>query len=1177
MNVNAVLPENREIIDDNRDLDRIAFAVGQKLEGIITAVDEKISIAFEDKEYKIPLSAVQNAKEGQIRIFEIKEVSNNSIVLKEVGDETPNSFKGVINTKISNGFSLYVDGKYQKKQVVDQNLISLVKKELRVIRNLISSEDYKLLKDEGTPLEEYKSSQLERAIKRIKEKRAFNVEHLSKQVEKKQEYREGFEKIVIANQAEASSKATLEETLKAAHLPLTKENIASLQLAYTYKEKIGSLSEGAIEHLIINKQKLTLENVYKANHSGGKTLSSRGKEIMSSNSYTITRNNSITSKELRALEENVKELLKSLNFDEQSSFNNAMWLLERNLEISPENLERKAVLDELKLSDNFNGINQLLLTGMKRGQLPLEVDLESELMHQHHVNGAKKIVDQVSILSEEDIASYINFEVAEAAGVIGSEESGESITLQQLIDAHYVNLNTLGANLDTFPANSTLRSKQGSNVIQTVGPSRTVSEKISNTRLQLEEIRAKLTYENAYRLYAMGINIASLRLDEAVDQLRNQQKELIVRKFNELGYTAETAEVASYLQTENAMSEIKGMPAIVLGATVQAANRISLGEFHQQSAEYIINRQIAVDAYEPLMTKPNKELGDSIKKAFIGLDNLLEEMNLEVSEANQRAVRILAYNQMEITEQNIRDIKFYDAKVSEMLHNMTPSTTVQMIKNNVNPLHMTIDSLNDYARTLQQNSDLMPEEKFSEYLYRLDQKKELSNEERQAYVGVYRLLHQIEKTDRAAVGSLINSKRELTLNHLLTGIRSQKVVGLDVQVDPQFGGVQLKGSNNSINVQIEGAFKNYKEVGDSNRANDGNLAHNDSSYQMQVLDNIKYLLRNTEVILELNGRITSENIQSMSLEQLYEELVVSEQNVISSENSQNNVELIYESDLLQQYLELAKMSEESINILSVLKDKPTVGELLSSGTLLANNYSFYQQLEDLFMKLSPLNEIDEDNKVVADKKGISQLHSIYHLFEEALGNEEKTNNLFNQIEQLINYQVEESIEHSVANRNLFEQAKIMRNAIRLAGKLSNSHIYEIPITLGEDVVNLRVQLKEKSSNQSGVQIDFTTKKIGLVKVSMLLNSDVVSGMILCDNREAVNVLKQSEGSIKEELSKLGLQVSQLAVILSNTRVVPDVQLDSYQEQNTVKTETLFEIAKVMVATVKQAEQQLGSM
>lgn len=55
----------------------------------------------------------------------------------------------------------------------------------------------------------------------------------------------------------------------------------------------------------------------------------------------------------------------------------------------------------------------------------------------------------------------------------------------------------------------------------------------------------------------------------------------------------------------------------------------------------------AGERYETLMTAPRSDLGDSIRKAFSNVDDILTDMSLDKTRENQRAVRILGIQQYE--------------------------------------------------------------------------------------------------------------------------------------------------------------------------------------------------------------------------------------------------------------------------------------------------------------------------------------------------------------------------------------------------------------------------------------------------------------------------------------------------------------------------------------------------
>ena len=68
------------------------------------------------------------------------------------------------------------------------------------------------------------------------------------------------------------------------------------------------------------------------------------------------------------------------------------------------------------------------------------------------------------------------------------------------------------------------------------------------------------------------------------------------------------------------------------------------------------------------------------------------------------------------------------------------------------------------------------------------------------------MFRQLEKTDDAAVGSLIREGVGLSFQNLLTAMRSTKRQGMDYTVDDEFNGVNAVNKGKSITDQILSAF-----------------------------------------------------------------------------------------------------------------------------------------------------------------------------------------------------------------------------------------------------------------------------------------------------------------------------------------------------------------------------------
>ena len=269
-------------------------------------------------------------------------------------------------------------------------------------------------------------------------------------------------------------------------------------------------------------------------------------------------------------------------------------------------------------------------------------------------------------------------------------------------------------------------------------------------------------------------------------------------------------------------------------------------------------------------------MGDSITKAFSNVDDILQDLQLDTSETNRRAVRILAYNNTEITPENIMEVKALDEQMQRAFSNMKPAVTLEMIRRGENPLDMTMEQLNQAAQEIQQENGTQEQERFSKYLWKLEQNHEISEEERSSYIGIYRLIAQVEKGDGAALGFLMNQGSDVTMRNLLRAVRSEKKSGLDYQVDDDFDGVDSTAEGSKIDEQISAAFQ--------------------QNCLRDVMEHISP---------EKLSRLGEEKWQNMSPEQLAEALRQMDESV-----GEQEAEKSYRQEQLAQYQQLAETPED---------------------------------------------------------------------------------------------------------------------------------------------------------------------------------------------------------------------------------------------------------------------------
>ncbi len=338
------------------------------------------------------------------------------------------------------------------------------------------------------------------------------------------------------------------------------------------------------------------------------------------------------------------------------------------------------------------------------------------------------------------------------------------------------------------------------------------------SRRQLEEVRLHMTAEVNVRLLKSGFAIDTAPMEELIEALRSAERELAESYFPEDAQAL--AKYETYRRTNEAAEQLPMLPAQILGSFAEGQEGISLREFHQTGSALRERYQKAGKSYEALMTIPRRDMGDSITKAFANVDDILTDLNVELSEENRRAARILGYNRMELTPENLERVQAADRQVQSVIEKLTPAATLKMIRDGINPLEKSFGELEEYFTSLPREYR-KEAESYSRFLYGLEQNRSISEAERESYIGIYRLVRQIEKSDGAAVGALVNAGAELHFSNLLSALRSKKAAALDVRASEEFGSLtELVREGRTISEQVARGFADkagvlLKEAADS--------------------------------------------------------------------------------------------------------------------------------------------------------------------------------------------------------------------------------------------------------------------------------------------------------------------------------------------------------------------------
>lgn len=581
----------------------------------------------------------------------------------------------------------------------------------------------------------------------------------------------------------------LEKQFARHDVPLTEENVRNAKKAYDKAAELDGITDGAARYMVENDMEPTIDNLYRAGYSSTANGDRQGRGYYADGAgYYARKAEEYNWQQLRPQMERVLEEA-GLEVSEET-LEDARWLIEKGIPLTPETVASLYKLDTLTLPQDEKQILSAIAAAISDGKSAGEANLADG---RSNLEKAAEYAERFGQVDDRAVDQVV--------------ADGKELTL--------ANLEAAAVPEDEVEDHRSDRSSGGDASAQNPGDGSTQQNDISagtaasvTARRQLEEIRLMMTVEANRKLLESGYAIDTTELEELVEALKQieaQQRQLL---FGETDADKAAEKAAIYEETRSRVSEIPYLPIEIAGRFKVTDEDFTLNQVHIDGSALRSRYDEAHEKYETWMTTTRKDLGDSINKAFRNVDDILEDLGMETSEDNRRAVRILGYNRMELTRENIETVRATDMELHRVIDKMTPTAVLQTIRDGKNPLEMTLPELNAYLDSIPYGK-AQEAEKYSRFLYKLDKNKEITKEERTAYIGIYRMLRQFEKTDDAAVGALINAGAEVSFKNMLSAMRSQKRSGMDFMVDDAFAGIEAVEKGMSITKQIEAGFPVY--------------------------------------------------------------------------------------------------------------------------------------------------------------------------------------------------------------------------------------------------------------------------------------------------------------------------------------------------------------------------------
>ncbi len=878
-------------------------------------------------------------------------------------------------------------------------------------------------------------------------------------------------------------------------IPLTEENVQAAREAFERAMQTEEPGEGTVKYMVENRMEPTIDNLYMADHSAASDSHRQGHGYYAADNtgYYARKAEDYNWEQLRPQIERVLE--------------------EAGLEISEENVESAQWLIGVGVpltAETMGALHEIEQAGQPWDQKKI-LSAVAAAISDGKKAGDANLADGRSRL--ERAADYV-----EAYGRISDEAVDVTVAEEKA-----VNLRNLTKAQEQIDAGNAAVADTPQAVTQ---------------RRQLEEIRLMMTIEANRELMASGYSIDTTELEALVDALKKLEQEQNQKLFGEPDAATAAGKAALYEEVQQKTAEIPYLPAAVLVRYVGEEEVFTLDSVYEHGTALKNAYESARESYETLMTAPRADMGDSIRKAFRNVDDILTDMGLDTNEENRRAVRILGYNSMDITDDNIDAVKKYDMELQQTIRRMTPAVSLQAIRDGKNPLTMSIAELNQYLDESGAD-DAAREEKFSKYLYKLEKNHAVTEQEREAYIGIYRMFRQLEKTDDAAVGSLLKEGAQISFSNLLTAMRSTKKQGMDYRVDDGFDGVEGTMKTKSITDQILSGFPTLgQESAEGGKQNDGQgeppSQQRESYYHM-----LAGQIANT---MEPEALAATELTAEMTMEEFAD--------AMRQQAADTSLEQAYMQEQLQSFRGIENTEEAVVQELLAYRQPVTANNLGAASALRKKPGALYRKLYEL-----------------GDGPAVSEGKAKAEALIESLTDQESAQEAYEEMQETFTSLLDEAMDAPDDYLDL-KSLQSCKKQLALAGSLAREENYQIPVEINGELTAINLKVLHGKGN-GRVNVTVQTEEYGQMTARFSLREQTVSGYIACESAEGTQWLKGRQADFEKALAGPGEDREAGSLVILQGREISGEDYKSEEARDGAKEQTaqLYAIAKTFITAL----------
>ena len=1010
----------------------------------------------------------------------VSDISDNKNTVKNRRLEQTSQAAAVFSGSANKEEQIYSDkGRSQNEiaSIADDMDVDLNRNYEVLISNTMSEEDYEQARKDGFDPRDMDADTAVTILDKIKAvlvESGTNISGFTDDLSKEQLAK------ITGSQSYANE---LIQNLQKNDVPATTDNVQGVQGALACAKEIAKPSENACAYMIENKMDPTVNNLYLASHSvNGQTVSGSGFYTQETDGYLARKADAVNWEQLMP---QINQVIQEAGYDtnDDTALDQAKGLIQNDIPLTSENLKRGMNIQSVTFPLSAEKVIQAGISAIADGKKAADGNLtDTRSLLQQAVdiqNDTNKITDQA---------------------IKDSLQQSEKVNLKNLIAAQRSTekdkISTYSKELQEAGAGST-QIKESDN---TDDQGQVSDVNVINARKQLEEVRLVMSVQTNLKLLKSGYQINTAPMEELITKLNDAansiQASIFTQKSNETDEisTSKTIAIAiekseKYQETIGKISFMPSVPAAIVGALKDEFKVDTLDEIYNKALTLKLGSDKAGESYEALMTKPRTDLGDRIDKAFRNVNDILQDLGEEPTEENQRAVRILGYNQMSITTENVKQVKAWDARLTTTIDRLKPAAVLQMIRDGQNPLKMTLDELNqnlDDRNSQSQNQD----EKYEKFLYKLDKQSDITSEEKESYIGIYRLFHSLQKSDDAAIGMVLNTGADMTIGNLLAANRTLKSTakGMDYTVDDSFGGITQKESDvPTISDQIESAFIFYSAKADS-------VYENIEPEKLKKCD----VSQSTE-LTELADAMETIDIDQ-TLEKNWKDVQLNEiRKAFADNQKQEACQELKETDI--------PLSANHLEAMQALQ-----------ASRKSNDRTIWDQAKE------------------TDLEGETEADGIIQDLTSALTESDDYTDAYKTDLQKMTDCLNDSISDTDVTYIDMKAISLMHKQLTIAQEMADKGSFEIPVQVGEHTVSMHVVLQQDETSGSKVEASLDTQEYGNITTALQVKEGTVSGIMTVENgatpqtRNYCEQVKTRFASNIAQLTRLDFQKDNMAVI-----------------------------------------------